>query len=606
MFLVLGVLVPTGTAQALPSRAPAPGAGPGYWLLASDGGVFPFGRASFAGGLAGQRVNQPVVATAVTSSGNGYWVAGRDGGVFAFGDAPFYGSIGSAAVRAPIVSIAGRPSEKGYWLAGADGGVFAFGDAPFYGGAANVALHRPIVAIASTPSGRGYWLTAADGAVFAFGDAPFLGSAATTTLNQPVVAMTPTPSGNGYWLTAADGAVLAYGDAPFLGSLTDTHHLGPIVGIARTLSGNGYWLASSDGGIFSFGDAEFYGSVGATTLNAAVVGIAGGSGWAIPRTPTAPTSSYGFDLSWPQCGGLLPAPPYGFGVVGVTAGHLFSTNPCLREQWHWATDHGSFAGVYLNTNAFRTDELAAFLAGPAASCKGFVPCAFYQWGRQGAAEALKAAKDLPAPAWWLDVETGNVWAADPNTNAVILRGMIDELRAQGKQVGVYSTSLQWGEIVGGFAPGLPTWVAGADAGSPAAWCSNHSFGGGPTWLVQLLGGNFDVDLLCPAGATAYKSTFAFPTKLPVPKYPDPVTPVTPVTRATPVIRPSREPGATPAPQVPMLGVSGAAISQVAASLDPPHRSVPSRLTIGAAVTVLAFVAWSGVYVLRRRRRHYLD
>ena len=588
MGLVLGALVPASPAQALPARAGAHGAGPAYWLVASDGGVFPFGRGSFAGALAGRRTNQPLAAAAVTSSGNGYWLAAHDGGVFAFGDAPFRGSVNSGAVRAPIVSIAGRPTDKGYWLAGADGGVFAFGDAPFYGAVANVALHRPVVAIASTPSGRGYWLAAADGAVFAFGDAAFYGSAANAALNQPVVAMTATPTGHGYWLTAADGAVLAYGDAPFLGSLSNSHHLGPVVGMARTISGNGYWLASSDGGIFSFGDAEFFGSVGATTLNSPVVGIASGSGDAIPTTPGAPTSSFGFDLSWPQCGGLLPAPPYGFGVVGVTGGHLFSANPCLREQWRWATDHGSFAGLYLNSNAFTTDELATFLAGPALSCKGFVPCAFYQWGRQGAAEALKAAKDLTAPMWWLDVETGNTWAGDPNANAVILRGMIDELRAQGKRVGIYSTTLQWNEVTGGFAPGLPTWVAGADPGSPGAWCSGHSFGGGPTWLVQLLGGDFDVDLLCPAGASSYRATFAFPRKVAVPKYPDPAS------------HPSHA-APEPALEIPLLGVSGVAVAHAAASLVHGHARVPAWVKLGGPLAVLAF---RGVPSLFGRKRHH--
>ena len=588
----MGALVPASPAQALPARAPAHGAGPAYWLVARDGGVFPFGRGSFAGGLAGRRTNQPVVATAVTSSGNGYWLAGADGGVFAFGDAGFHGSVSSGSVRAPIVSIAARPTDKGYWLAGADGGVFAFGDAPFYGAVANVALHRPVVAIASTPSGAGYWLTAADGAVFAFGDAPFYGSAANTPLNDPVVAMTPTPSGHGYWLTAADGAVLAYGDAPFLGSLSNSHHLGPVVGMSRTITGNGYWLASSDGGIFSFGDAEFFGSVGATTLNGPVVGIASGSGDAIPGTPAAPTSSFGFDLSWPQCGGLLPAPPYGFGVVGVTGGHLFSTNPCLREQWRWATDHGSFAGLYLNSNAFTTDELVAFLAGPALSCKGFVPCAYYQWGRQGAADALKAAKDLAAPMWWLDVETGNTWATDPNANAVIVRGMVDELRAQGKRVGIYSTALQWNEITGGFDPGLPTWVAGADPGGPSAWCSGHSFGGGPTWLVQLLGGDFDVDLLCPAGASSYRATFAFPRKLAVPKYADPAP------------HPKPASAAPAAPEIPLLGVSGAAIVHAAASADAlvrAHPRVPAWVKLGGPLAVLAF---RGVPSLFGRKHHH--
>lgn len=46
--------------MALPGIEPL-GAG-GYWLVASDGGVFDFGTAAFAGSQASQRLNAPVVA----------------------------------------------------------------------------------------------------------------------------------------------------------------------------------------------------------------------------------------------------------------------------------------------------------------------------------------------------------------------------------------------------------------------------------------------------------------------------------------------------------------------------------------------------------------
>ena len=35
--------------------------GGGYWLVASDGGVFAFGDARFIGSMGGERLNQPVV-----------------------------------------------------------------------------------------------------------------------------------------------------------------------------------------------------------------------------------------------------------------------------------------------------------------------------------------------------------------------------------------------------------------------------------------------------------------------------------------------------------------------------------------------------------------
>lgn len=123
----------------------------------------------------------------VEGSGSiGYWLAASDGGVFAFG-APFFGSTGGTRLNSPVVGIAPTPSGFGYWLFAADGGVFAFGDAGFFGSLGGTRLNAPIVGGAPTASGGGYWLFAADGGVFAFGDAPFFGSLGGTRLNAPVV-----------------------------------------------------------------------------------------------------------------------------------------------------------------------------------------------------------------------------------------------------------------------------------------------------------------------------------------------------------------------------------------------------------------------------------
>jgi hypothetical protein len=120
---------------------------------------------------------------------SGYWLVASDGGVFAFGDAVFYGSTGDIALEAPIVGMAATPSGEGYWLVASDGGVFAFGDAVFLGSTGDIALEEPIVGMAATPSGNGYWLVASDGGVFAFGDAVFHGSTGDIALAQPIVGM---------------------------------------------------------------------------------------------------------------------------------------------------------------------------------------------------------------------------------------------------------------------------------------------------------------------------------------------------------------------------------------------------------------------------------
>jgi hypothetical protein len=248
---------------------------PGYWLVASDGGVFSFGGAAFHGSAGSITLNRPIVGMAPTPDSLGYWLVASDGGIFSYGDAPFFGSTGSLTLNRPIVGMASTPDGGGYWLVASDGGIFAYGDAGFHGSTGSLPLNRPIVGMAPTKDGRGYWLVASDGGIFAFGDAAFHGSTGSLHLNQPVVGMAATPDGGGYWLVASDGGIFAFGDAGFAGSTGSLHLNRPMVGMTATPDGGGYWLVASDGGIFAFGDAGFYGSTGSLVLNKPIVGMSG-------------------------------------------------------------------------------------------------------------------------------------------------------------------------------------------------------------------------------------------------------------------------------------------------------------------------------------------
>jgi hypothetical protein len=207
-----GVAVaPTFTANGTPG---------GYIVTASVSGV--------SSSAAFSLVNQ-----APGAGSTGYWLVASDGGVFSYGTAGFYGSAGSIPLRAPVVGMASTPDGRGYWLVASDGGVFTYGDAGFYGSAGSLPLSAPVSAMAPSPDGAGYWLVAADGGVFGYGSAGYHGSAASSGDRQ-VRGLAAGPGGSGYWLADAGGIVYGYGDAPVVGSPagSGTVLASPIVGIA--------------------------------------------------------------------------------------------------------------------------------------------------------------------------------------------------------------------------------------------------------------------------------------------------------------------------------------------------------------------------------------
>ncbi len=84
----------------------ATGEGNGYWLVASDGGIFDYGSAGFDGSAGSITLNQPIVGMAAVTENPGYWLVASDGGIFSYGGAQFEGSMGEKSLAQPIVGMA--------------------------------------------------------------------------------------------------------------------------------------------------------------------------------------------------------------------------------------------------------------------------------------------------------------------------------------------------------------------------------------------------------------------------------------------------------------------------------------------------------------------
>jgi hypothetical protein len=235
-----------GSTAALNLQRPVVGMTPtgnrsGYWLVASDGGIFSFGNANYFGSIPGlgiapagasgtaKKLNAPVVGMVPSADDGGYFMVASDGGVFAFGDAKFEGSCpGIGGCSGPAVAVVPDASGNGYWLVTATGNVYTFGDASYYGAPGQQST--PVTSAVRTTDGKGYWILFANGTVDAYGDATNMGSPVGLTggFNR-ASAIFATSDGGGYWISSASGAVYNYGDAPNDGSMAGTQLNGAVI-----------------------------------------------------------------------------------------------------------------------------------------------------------------------------------------------------------------------------------------------------------------------------------------------------------------------------------------------------------------------------------------
>ncbi len=279
--------VPPTTAPPSTSTPPPPAPGvplaaSGYWMLGSDGIVYPFGAAGFPGDAslaigAGFAGGLRAVDLEPTTDRAGYWIVDNRGTVHARGtaraDLGHAGLTGAQlAAGEQVTALSSTPTGAGYWIFTNRGRAIAKGDARHFGDMSGTPLNGPVLDSIPTPSGNGYYMVGSDGGIFAFGDAAFLGSMGGQRLNQPVQSLVPTATNRGYWLVASDGGIFAFGDAVFRGSMGSVRLNRPVTGMVRF--GNGYLMVGEDGGIFSFSDRAFLGSLGDRVIPNPVTAVA--------------------------------------------------------------------------------------------------------------------------------------------------------------------------------------------------------------------------------------------------------------------------------------------------------------------------------------------
>jgi hypothetical protein len=237
------------------------------------------------------------------TSASGYWLVASDGGIFSFGGAPSTARPAACTSTSPSWAWPPRPTGTGLLAGGLRRRHLLLRRRRFHGSTGGMHLNQPIVGMAATPTGGllAGGLRRRD-LLLRRRRLPRLDRRA--HLNQPIVGMAATPDGQRLLAGglrrrdlllrrrpllrldrrhAPQPAHRGHGRHPrrpgllagglrrrhlllrrrrFHGSTGGIHLNQPIVGMAATPDGHGYWLVASDGGIFAFGDATFEGSTG--------------------------------------------------------------------------------------------------------------------------------------------------------------------------------------------------------------------------------------------------------------------------------------------------------------------------------------------------------
>jgi hypothetical protein len=202
----------------------------------------------------------------------------------------------------------------------------------------------------------------------------------------------------------------------------------------------------------------------------------------------------GSDISWPNCNAKI-ATGAKFGIVGVTDGLGYSTNPCLAKE---ASNYSNLS-LYVNTG-WDSSSTHINATSPHVCATGDNNCLAYNYGYNAGLYAYNSASGagVHTSTWWLDVETSNTWSANVLQNQNSLQGEHDALTASGATtVGAYSTTAQWNSVTGSWLNNWPSWGATTwkTASQAKTYCTGHQFTGGLTWLIQF-SGKIDQDYAC--------------------------------------------------------------------------------------------------------------
>jgi len=206
------------------------------------------------------------------------------------------------------------------------------------------------------------------------------------------------------------------------------------------------------------------------------------------------SGTVGVDISWPNCIAKVSTSSK-FGVVGVTDGLGYSTNPCLTRE----ASHFTNLSLYVNTG-WNSSSPHVNSTSPRVCVTGDNNCLAYNYGYNAGLYAYSAASSagIHSTSWWLDIETSNTWSTNALQNQNSLKGEYDALIAKGATtVGAYSTTAQWDTITGSWLNSWPSWGATTwkTASQAKTYCIGHQFTGGATWLIQFKG-QLDQDYAC--------------------------------------------------------------------------------------------------------------